>query len=159
MFTLTEEAAPETAIELTAGQFDVAKFNAVLTLTSPTTGEHRTFRVRTVSGGPLEGQRLIELLIGSDNENDYKAFATVGNELTRWCPEGEIRCWKRFKGASEPSEYERFCDLLARPAYWSGRGVRYQISANCRRCNRALTHPESLDHGYGPVCWDKVNGG
>lgn len=27
----------------------------------------------------------------------------------------------------------------------------------CMRCGRCLTWPKSIDRGYGPVCWNKVN--
>ncbi len=136
------------SIVLEAQDFDISKFNATLTLTSPRTGEHRTFRVKTVRKGKLEGQRLVELLIGSNNEADYKAFAHVGNDKTPWLKEGEARVWGKHRG----TQYERFLDLLARPSYWAGKGVIYQISGHCRRCNRTLTHPESLTSGYGPEC-------
>ncbi len=70
---------------------------------------------------------------------------------------GQVRVWNAYRGTGgKRSMHERFVDLLTRPAHWSARGVRYQIAATCRRCNRALTHPESLDHGYGPTCWEKL---
>ena len=27
----------------------------------------------------------------------------------------------------------------------------------CKRCRRKLTNPDSLERGYGPVCWGKVH--
>ena len=29
----------------------------------------------------------------------------------------------------------------------------------CKRCNRALTNPESIDREYGPTCWTKLGNG
>lgn len=26
----------------------------------------------------------------------------------------------------------------------------------CARCKRVLTDPESIDRGFGPICWAKV---
>jgi len=26
----------------------------------------------------------------------------------------------------------------------------------CQRCGRALTNPKSIERGYGPVCWQKI---
>ena len=31
-----------------------------------------------------------------------------------------------------------------------GRGIR------CWRCGRPLTNPKSIERGYGPVCWQKI---
>ncbi|MBA7493288.1 hypothetical protein ES702_03846 [subsurface metagenome] len=28
----------------------------------------------------------------------------------------------------------------------------------CRRCNKVLTVPESVERGYGPVCWRIIQG-
>lgn len=30
---------------------------------------------------------------------------------------------------------------------------------NCKRCNKEIKNPLSLRHGYGPVCWVKVQKG
>lgn len=27
---------------------------------------------------------------------------------------------------------------------------------NCKRCGRNIKNPDSIIHGYGPVCWTKV---
>jgi hypothetical protein len=143
------------AIEIKPEEYDIAKFNAVLTLTSPESGEHRTFRVKTCTGGKLKGDRLIELLVGPDNSNDYKAFATVGTETTGWLAPGAVHVWKKYKG----TQFEKFVKLLVRPAHYAALGVEYRISTYCRRCNSPLTHPESIDHGFGPVCWKKVISG
>jgi len=29
----------------------------------------------------------------------------------------------------------------------------------CRRCNRVLTNPKSVERGFGPVCWRHIHGG
>ncbi len=30
------------------------------------------------------------------------------------------------------------------------------MSNKCRRCNRALSNKTSVQHGFGPVCWNKL---
>lgn len=32
------------------------------------------------------------------------------------------------------------------------------VKSYCRRCDRALTHPDSIKRGYGKICFDKING-
>ncbi len=31
------------------------------------------------------------------------------------------------------------------------------MSNNCRRCHRPIVNPTSVQHGFGPVCWNKLN--
>jgi len=31
------------------------------------------------------------------------------------------------------------------------------VMTNCNRCGKTLTNPKSIDRGYGPVCWRKIN--
>jgi len=33
------------------------------------------------------------------------------------------------------------------------------VIAVCQRCGRRLTHPQSVQRGFGPSCWRKVHGG
>jgi hypothetical protein len=38
-------------------------------------------------------------------------------------------------------------------------GIAYaEMSKRCRRCGRVLTVPTSLHRGFGPDCWEIVNG-
>ena len=142
----TQEA--EVGLAVTLDQFDICKHDCVVTLVSPKTGDHRTFKIATVredSKSPLAGKRIVSLLTGPSNTEDFEGFGFVS-------PDGTIKVWNRLKGNGEPSTWERFADLLATPHYWSARGVTYQFSLRCRRCGRPLTHPDSLISGMGPIC-------
>jgi uncharacterized protein DUF6011 len=120
---------------------DLATHNAIITLTSPKTGEHRTFKVHTIQGGVLDGRRMISLLVGQDNESDYSGFGFIRED-------GTIAVWGKHRG----TQFERFADLFDRAEYWAGRGVEYLAEGRCRRCNRLLTHPTSISTGIGPEC-------
>jgi hypothetical protein len=144
-------------LTVTAAEFDIARHDAKITLISPRSGEHRTFRVRTIRNGDLAGARVVELLNGPDNTASYQPFAFVsdGRHGTT-CPMGTVCVWRRFRGEQEPSIYERYADLLNRAAYWAARGVEFKLSLKCRRCGRDLTHPGSLTDGMGPICREKA---
>lgn len=127
--------------------------NGFLTVTNETTGEHRTFRVRTQKEDAkfAPGSRIVSLLIGPDNTSDYQGFGFVKEN-------GWIVLWKRnrtprYEGLAKAVRLafralEKGEDTFSTPrATYS-----VQLSKRCRVCNRPLTSPESLTRGVGPEC-------
>lgn len=114
--------------------------NGVYTLVFPC-GTHKTIRVHTQIGGPMAGKRILSLLIGPVNTDDFEAFG----ELT---PAG-LWIWKRWKG-KKPDEYAHLLWVLMKGEKIEGHDV--MLSKKCLRCNRPLTTPESLARGIGPEC-------
>jgi len=148
----------EGTLSITADQLNLSRHDAVITLVSPKTGDHRTIRVRTVRHGNLEGKRVVELITGPDNTADFQPFAFI-SDGTGLCIAGTVIVWKKYRGDGfEKTMHERLADLLNRPIYWSSRGVEFLISLKCRRCHRDLTHPSSLADGLGPYCRQKMMG-
>ena len=126
----------------TTQPIDLVRYNGRLTVTNPATGNHRTFRIRTIMNGKLKGMRTIGLLIGANNESDYRDFAFVQ-------PTGKITIWKRFSG----TVFAELATIVERHEWYAAyRGLVYQYSVRCRRCNRELTDPESISIGMGPYC-------
>jgi hypothetical protein len=115
--------------------------NCKVTVVSPKTGEHRTFSIKTIQHGNLKDKRIIALLTGPSNEDDYTGFGFIQDD-------GTIRVWAKHRG----TQFEKFADLFDRPGYWASRGVEYMAEGRCRRCNRLLTHPSSITSGIGPDC-------
>jgi Family of unknown function (DUF6011) len=153
-----DQPSTDSPLQITVDQLNLSKHDAVLTLVSPKSGDHRTIRVRTVRHGNLEGKRVVELLTGPCNTDDFQAFGFI-SDGTGLLPAGTVIVWKKYRGDwPEKSQHERLADLLNRPIYWSGRGVEFLISLKCRRCHRDLTHPSSLADGLGPYCRRKVMG-
>ena len=56
-----------------------ATFNGIYTVTNKETGEHRTFAVRTQKEDAkfAPGERIVALLTGPNNEDDYTGFGFV----------------------------------------------------------------------------------
>lgn len=132
------------------GFVDLVKYNGEITAYNPKTGQHRTFKISTVKKGGLKGQRLLSLLIGNDNETSYKAFARVFDD-------GTISVWQKYRRANikgrELTVYERFADMLQRSAYFAEKhDIEFKHSVRCRKCNKKLTDPVSINLGIGPVC-------
>jgi Family of unknown function (DUF6011) len=141
---------PDDAGNLTVGQFDLTKHNGFITIHNPSTGNHRTFHIETVMGDDaLAGKRIVRLLTGLDRDDPshWRGFA--------FADEFGVHVWKRFRGTGKPSDYERFARMLSETQRYADRGIRYMISGTCRRCNRVLTNPASIDSGIGPVCAEK----
>ena len=123
-------------------KIDLAKYNGFVTVSNPATGNHRTFRIATAQKGALKGKRIIGLLSGPDNTSDYVGFGFVNLD-------GTISVWHKHAG----STYVTLADILQRSEkYAAEKGLQFQFSVKCRKCNRDLTDPQSIEMGIGPVC-------
>lgn len=127
--------------------FDVRTHNGFVSMVSKRTGEHRTFRVWTQSDDSsfMPGRRLVGLLSGPDNESDYIAFGVLSES-------GDcIHLWKKHK---ESAFFRWVAAALLDPVRYSDR-VDFSFDGRCRRCNRLLTCPESVESGIGPICSER----
>ena len=145
--TATLEIEPADAI-LDADRWDVRKYNGKVTIYNPRTGGHRTFLIKTQSADSTfaPGQRVVALLTGPDNQADFQGFGFVSDQ---W----GINVWKSKRGG----DFDKFADMLNRPAHYRREhGLEYKAAVKCRRCNRELTDPTSIDSGIGPTCREKL---
>lgn len=117
--------------------FDVRTHNGTITITNKETEGHRTFRIKTEKWC---NKRVIRLLNGPDNENNYKAFAFANDN--------GVKVWDSRKNQGH---WDKYADMLARPEVYKTK-CEYLYSGRCRKCNRKLTVPESIKLGIGPVC-------
>jgi hypothetical protein len=130
--------------------------NGTYTIQNTTTGEHKTFSIKTQKDDAsfAPGKRVAALLIGANNETDYKGFAFVNDD--------SVVVWASKRGQSAPSSYDWFADmlnvkLLDKASRFGKEYCDYSCSVEkrCLRCNRKLTNPRSLESGYGPECEGK----
>lgn len=115
----------------------VLTHNGIITLENPQTGNHRTFKIKAVKNGPLAGKRIVSMLIGPNNEEDYLGIAFVD--------ENGIHVWNKHKG----TVYEKTVKCLLEI---QKRGLVEHFETKCRRCNRTLTTVRSIKLGVGPEC-------
>lgn len=111
--------------------------NGKITISNPNTGNHRTFQIKTVKKGSLAGKRILSMLIGPDNEQDYLGIGFVDDT--------GIKIWNRHKGTL----YEKTANCLLKIEEL---GLISQFSTKCRICNKVLSDPISLASGIGPIC-------
>lgn len=124
--------------------FAVRSHNGTITVKNPTTGQHRTFRIRTQKKDSkfAPGRRVLSLLTGSNNETSFMPFAFVEND-------GSVLIWNKHRG----TQFHRLARLIQDlPGECERFGLEVSWSAKCRCCNRKLTTPESIASGIGPVC-------
>ena len=127
-----------------ATEFAVHSHNGVITVNNPATGAHRTFRIKTQKPDAkfMPGTRIVSLLTGSDNCNDYTSFGFIGDD-------GRIIVWRKHQG----TQFDRFARMLMNAKDEAARfGLVFQWAAKCRKCNRELTCPKSLASGLGATC-------
>jgi len=78
------------------------------------------------------------------------AFGADGLELLpTWETGGEQKIEHRDEGLFVN-------DVRRGSSYWIGDGYTLLLEGRCVRCNRKLTHPESIRLGIGPECRTKV---
>jgi hypothetical protein len=109
-------------------------------------GNHHTLKVgqwKPDSRNPSAKMRWIGLLIGSNNTGDYLTVALQRED-------GEIVPTRN----AQPGNVAMVSALLTgRKENRDKARVAYALeSGNCARCNRVLTHPESIEFGLGPEC-------
>lgn len=122
-------------------------FNGIYTIASPK-GGHRTLSIRTQAPDATfaPGKRILALLSGPNNEDDYRGFAFLWDNCT-------MGVWRKHRGTDLEKIGAMLLQLLREPDGQLYRlGYRVECSKRCLRCNRTLTTPQSLDLGYGPEC-------
>ena len=125
--------------------FSIKTHNGYLTIRSRNSGEHRTVKIWTQKEDAefFGGRRLVGLLSGPDNESDYQAFGFIGDD-------DRIVLWKKHR---ESDFYLWLARFLNHPERFASK-VEVNFDGRCRRCNRTLTTPGSVESGIGPVSPD-----
>lgn len=125
----------------------IVTHNGILTVKSERTGDHRTFKIETMAADSkfASGERIVSLLSGSDNERAYIGFGF----LRVIAGQPMIHVWHKRRG----QQYEALAKMLeSLDTHELAGRVEVLFATTCRRCNRTLTTPESIEKGIGPVC-------
>lgn len=123
--------------------------NARLTVVSERTGVRFTFKIAQKKGDET-CPHFVGLLSGPDNDSDYRFLGSIFSD-------GSYRHGKKSGISTEAPSAKAFVWI------WSylSRGalpptIELWHEGRCGRCNRALTVPESIASGIGPVCEGKA---
>lgn len=163
----TTKVKPADAEALLSYAESVVYFNGRITFRNVETGEHRTISIRTQADDAkfAPGKRIVALLTGPENETDYTGFAFADDARG-------IVVWRKKRESGPWNWYATMIDAYFRGE--SGRVVRdgetiridaeqeservytVHLEKRCSICNRALTVPESIEAGIGPICLAKM---
>ena len=129
---------------LTAGK-------AIFTVESPS-GDYYTYKVSAPGKDPESPVRFVSLLTGPDNESSYTYLGMLSQNGTgvRLTPRS------RFSPQAQPVRVVDWAvkhimnDIPFPPNY------RVHHEGRCGKCGRTLTTPESIERGFGPECWEKL---
>jgi hypothetical protein len=127
--------------------FSPKTHNGAITVHNPKTEGHRTFLIRTMARGAYEGKRIVMLLIGPNRE-DNSSWMWFGFATEQY----GISVFRSKRGNGKPSSFEKLARILNAPKKGEKAGLRFLFEGRCRRCNRKLTTPTSIESGMGPVC-------
>lgn len=114
--------------------------NARFTIQNVETGNRFTYRVRASDDGE---EYFVSVLTGADNEGDYSYLGIVRD--------GQFRRTKASR-ISEDAPSARAFSWFWRNRFALPQQCEVHHEGRCGRCGRALTVPESIATGLGPVC-------
>lgn len=116
--------------------------NAVFTLRSGRTGQHYTYEVDAADNGEMH---FVKVRGGEDQVGHYIGFVGKG---------GRMVAGKKGKG--DAPSFKALDWTLAKLAAGAMPDVlEVWHEGRCGRCGRALTDPESIETGLGPICRGK----
>ena len=118
---------------------NLATHNGCVTIISPRSGDHRTIRIRTQPSTAkfAPGERVVSLLTGPD---DFRSFG--------FFRDGRVELFRRHRG-------DRFYEWIAK--WLENPKGEFLFEGRCRKCNRRLTTPRSIQCGLGPKCREDID--
>lgn len=120
------------------------------TLRSAVTGARLTYQLAPVKD--KANRWFLSLLTGSDNDADYSYIGLVERDDT-----GRLSVRTTRRGRPESCPSVRGARYVLRDLPHALRpGIEVWHEGRCMRCGRALTVPESIAVGLGPVCEGRI---
>jgi hypothetical protein len=132
-------------------QFMVAG-HATFTLVSVSTKGRYTYKIDAVPDS--ENRYFVSVLSGSDNESDYMYIGMMFDNDDRgfhFSPKknmehnGSTAAFKWFAMGLHTIEGDELPEVVE---FWH--------EGKCAMCGKKLTTPESIERGFGPVCYTRI---
>jgi hypothetical protein len=115
------------------------------------TKPHYTYRIRIKEEKDKAPKWYVDYLSGSDNLSNYSYLGRLNPET------GNVLLTNNSRVTEEAWNYRLLRRALARifenkPNKITKAGFNLHHEGKCGRCGRALTVPESIQTGLGPIC-------
>ena len=123
--------------------------NSTFTLVSQKSGERFTYKVKPSE--QVKGAFFVSLLTGPNNVEDYRYLGMIFT----YGRAPHVRLTKASRMSAESPAVKAITWTVARLALQLSTGVQIWHEGKCGCCGRALTVPESIASGIGPVCAQK----
>jgi hypothetical protein len=117
--------------------------NAIVTFKSRRTGNHMTYKITKADNGAVW---FVSVMYGGD---DFQYIGIIDKEMVfKWTKKSRVDAKSPSFMAFAWSWSHLYSDQLE--VWHEGR---------CGKCGKRLTEPESVERGFGPVCWEKISSG
>ena len=126
---------------MAAAPFNIATHNGIITIRNPKTGQHRTVKIVTSTPDGSTYDKKVRWARELQDSNFWRSFAVVNQD-------GIAMPFRKF---GRDSYYGKLCNILNHPERFEGL-IEFMFEGRCRKCNRRLTNPESIESGLGPEC-------
>ena len=124
---------------------------SVLTFRNPKTGSHMTVKVKQARDKQDRKKRLpiffVNVSLLGDSEYGYRFAGTIFSET------GTMKLGRDVTSDSQLGRVMQFLmNSLRNPQSLKDANVAVMHEGHCCRCGLPLTHPESINTGFGPDC-------
>jgi len=119
--------------------------DAIFTLVNPRSGSRFTYRVRGKDADGGGSIYFVQVLTGPNNREDYQFLGTI-------FPDGRYRHGHKSPLRPDAPSAKAFQWLWE---HMENHVVEVWHEGKCSRCGRALTDPESIQRGLGPICAER----
>ena len=131
--------------------------NAVFTVVNTDTGNRFTYKVQAPYEigvlTPSSRLRFVKVLTGPDNRANYQYLGTIFFDVTQWNNHMQFKHTRGSRISESAQSYRVFAYIWK---HLNAKTLPPQIEiwheGRCGICGRALTVPESVERGIGPVC-------
>jgi hypothetical protein len=123
---------------------------AMITLTSEKTQARFTYRVSKIPDA--DDKFFVGVMTSKSNEDAFTYIGLLeGNRFRR------TQKAKLSENATPVKGFKYFCEHVLENGHMPEQlSIRHE--GRCGRCSKPLTVPESIDRGFGPICWEEMGG-
>lgn len=128
---------------------------AVITLLNRAANTHITLKVRQLKDREDRSKKLpifyVYVSLLNDGETGKRFAATYFQQTMSY------KLGRDIQPTDQIARVMAFVQqALKNPTILTQKGVSVMHEGTCCRCARPLTHPESIDVGFGPECWSII---